>query len=188
MAYANMYGEAIKAGNNLGMGVGSIFNAFWSRKSERALGKLQGKMAMAEAQNKAEALRMNAAEVSRIAASQEYALYKQQQANMEAMTARASNNGFAMEGSNVELLAQQAGVDAQNRDSMIADSKAKQQEYLFGAQQAIVEGRNKQHYYEALGYQRGASSFFQGITSGVSALAGAGSSGAKAYGEYLKAS
>lgn len=187
MAYANVYGQAIQAGNNLGMGVGSIFNAFWSRKAERAFGKLQGKMAMAEAQNKAEALKMNAAEVSRIAASQEYALYKQQQANMEAMTARASNNGFAMEGSNVELLAQQAGVDAQNRDSMIADSKAKQQEYLFGAQQAIVEGKNKQLYYEALGYQRGASAFFQGITSGVSLLHNSGGSGAKSYGEYLKA-
>ncbi len=186
MAYANMYGQAIQSGTNLGVGVGSIFNAFWSRKSERALGKLQGKMAMAQAQNKAEALRFNAAEVSRIAASQEAALYRQQQSNMEAMTARASNNGFAMEGSNVELLAQQAGVDAKNRDSLIADSKAKQTEYMFGAQQAISEGRNLQLYYEALGAQRGASSFFQGITSGVSALASAGQNGAQAYGEYYK--
>lgn len=171
------YGDAIQAGYGMQIGnaVTSVVDGFLSVKTSKMQGKLQAQLAMQNAYAKADALRFNADSISRLAGEQEYAMYAEQQRKLSAMEVRASNNGLAMEGSNVELLSSQAGVDAQNRDAMIRDSKTQQFQMNLGAQQAITTGQNQAAYYEAMAKAQAASGVWSGITSGLAGLSGAAS-------------
>lgn len=91
MSAAGFYG--VSAGMQMGSAIGGMIGGFFMAKAAKAQGKLQATMALNAAYAKADALRANAQEISRIAGEQEYALYKQQQRNLDSMTARAANNG-----------------------------------------------------------------------------------------------
>lgn len=161
-------------GTQIGTSVGGMIGGFFQARAAKATAKLQAQMALGAAYSKADALRANAQQVSQLAGEQEYALYKQQQSNLDAMTVRASNNGLAMEGSNVELLSGQAKVDAQNRDALIRDSRNQQFQLLFSAQQTIAEGKNQAAYYKAMGSAQAASAIWGGIANGIGGLSNAG--------------
>lgn len=164
-------------GAGLGMqaagAVTSVVNGFFSAKTAKMQGELQAQLAMGNAYNKADALRFNADNIARLAGEQEYALYTEQQRQLDSMEVRAANSGLAMEGSVTELLASQAGVNAQNRDSMIRDSKNQQYQMILGSQQAITEGKNQAAYYKAMAKAQAKSGIWNGIASGLAGLSSA---------------
>lgn len=168
-------GEWIKTGIGMQVGgaVGSVVNGFLSQKTAKMQGRLQSQLAMQNAYMKADALRFNSDSIARLAGEQEYALYSEQQRRLDSMQVRAANNGLAMEGSNVELLAIQAGVDAVNRDAMIRDSRAQQFQLNLGAQQAVTDGQNQAAYYKAMAKANAASGVWGGIASGLAGLSSA---------------
>lgn len=168
-------GNWIQTGVGLQVGgaATSIINGFLSQKTAKTQGKLQAQLAMQNAYMKADTLRFNAANIAKIAGEQEYALYTEQKRRLDSMQVRASNNGLAMEGSNVEVLSSQAGVDAYNRDALIRDAKAQQFQMNIGAQQAITDGQNQAAYYKAMGKANAASGVWGGIASGLAGLGSA---------------
>lgn len=173
--------ETKAGGNFIGAGVGmqigssvtSVVNGFLSAKTAKMQGKLQAQLALQNAYNKADAMRFNADNIARLAGEQEHALYVEQQRRLDSMEVRAANSGLAMEGSNVNLIASQAGVDAANRDAMIRDSKNQQYQMILGSQQAITDGQNQAAYYKAMGKANAASGIWGGIASGLSGLGSA---------------
>lgn len=185
---SSMAGTETGAGTGMGMGSGfigagigmqvgsavtSVVNGFLSAKTAKLQGKLQAQLAMGNAYNKADALRFNADSIARLAGEQEYALYTEQQRQLDSMEVRAANSGLAMEGSVTELLSSQAGVNAQNRDSLIRDSKNQQYQMILGSQQAITEGKNQAAYYKAMSKANAASGIWGGIASGLAGLSSA---------------
>lgn len=163
----------------------SIVNGFLSAKTARMQGKLQAQMAMQNAHNKADALRLNADSIARIAGEQEHALYVEQQRKLDTMQVRAANSGLALDGSNKELIASQEGVNAENRDSLIRDSKAQQYQMILGSQQAITEGQNQAMYYKALGKANAHAGIWNGISSGLAGLAGVSTTAGLAHQQGL---
>lgn len=163
-------------GMQIGSAATSIVNGFLSSKTAKMQGKIQAQLAMQNAYMQADTMRFNASNIAKLAGEQEYALYAEQNRNLDSMQVRAANNGLAMEGSNVELISSQAGVDAYNRDAMIRDSKNQQFQLNLGAQQAITDGQNQAAYYKALGKANAASGVWSGITSGLAGLSGAATS------------
>lgn len=170
-------GDYIGAGIGMqaGASVGSIISGFFTAKTARKQGRLQAQMALTNAYNQADALKMNALSISRIAGEQEYALYMEQRNRLDAMNVRAANSGLAMEGSNVNLIASQAGVDARNRDALIRDSKNQQYQHILGSQQAITAGQNQAAYYRAMGSANAASQMWGGVASGLAGVGRAAS-------------
>jgi hypothetical protein len=168
-------GNWIQAGVGLQIGSAatSVVNGFLSRKTAKTQGKLQAQLAMQNAYMRADAMRFNAANIAKLTGEQEYALYSEQNRRLDSMQVRAANSGLAMEGSNVELISRQAGIDAYNRDSMVRDSKNQQYQMILGAQQAITDGQNQAAYYKALGKANAASGVWSGIASGLAGLSGA---------------
>lgn len=168
-------GQMMGAGIGMqgGAAVGSIIGGFFTSRVAKKQGKLQAQMALTNAYAQADALKMNALSISRIAGEQEYAMYAEQRNRLDAMNVRAANSGLAMEGSNVNLIAEQAGVDARNRDAMVRDSKNQQYQYVLGAQRAVTDGQNQAAYYKAMGSANAASQMWGGIANGLAGLGGA---------------
>lgn len=174
MAEVNGWTQA-GVGMQAGAAVTSMVNGFFQARVAKQQGRLQAQMAMANAYNKADALRFNADSIAHVAGQQEYAMYKEQQRQIDSMQVRAANSGLAMEGSNVELIANQVGVNAANRDAMIQDAKNQQYSMILGSQQAITEGQNQAAYYKAMGKANAAAGIWGGIVNGIAGLGNAAS-------------
>lgn len=145
------YAPAASMGLTLGVGIGNAIGGFFTGKAQQATFELQGQMEWQNAATQAATMQFNAQQIQASAGKQEYALYKQQKSHLETMKAQTAANGVAMEGSALEVIASQAGVDAKNRDALIEDSSNQQFAQLLGAQQALQQGRNAVAYYNAMG-------------------------------------
>lgn len=169
MGGIGQYGTAVGMGMSLGSGIGSFIGSFSQGKAAQKSYQLQGQMAWLNAVSESQTLQYNAQVVAQQAGSQEFAMYKQQKSHMSEMEANLAGNGVALEGSAVDLMAEQAKTDAKNRDAIVQQSKDQQSSYLLQSQQAIQEGKNAVNYYNAMGKAAKASA----IAGGVSSMFGA---------------
>ena len=172
--------SAVGAGITLGAGIGNFLGSFAQGKAQAATYKLQGQMAWLNAQSEAQALQQNALNVSHAAGQQEYAMYQQQKSHRATMETNLAANGVALEGSAVDIMAEQAKVDAKNRDAIIDQSKSEQSSLNLQAQQKIQEGKNAVAYANAMAKAANKTAW----VSGLSGLIGAAGSAAGMYGSY----
>lgn len=166
------YASPVGMGITLGSGLGNFIGSFAQGKAAQKSYQLQGQMAWLNAVSESQTLQYNAQKVAENAGDQEFAMYKQQKSHRASMEANLAGNGVALEGSAVDIMAEQAEVDAKNRDSLIQQSKDQQASYLLQSQQAIQEGKNAVNYYNAMGKAAKSNS----ILGGVNSLLGATSS------------
>lgn len=148
---AGEYLPAAGMGWTIGAGVGNAIGGYFQADAEKAVAKLKGQTAWLNASAQAMTMRYNAAQIAEAAGGQEYALYKEQERRMASMEAATAANGVALEGTAVDMQAEQAAIDASNRDALIEQSKNQQAQLLLGAQQTVQEGRNQVAYYNAMG-------------------------------------
>lgn len=168
----------VGAGITLGAGIGNFLGSFAQGKAQAATYKLQGQMAWLNAQSEAQALRENALNVSHAAGQQEYVMYQQQKSHRATMETNLAANGVALEGSAVDIMAEQAKVDAKNRDAVIDQSKNEQSSLNFQAQQKLQEGKNAMVYANAMAKAAKKTSW----VSGMSSLIGSAGMAAGMYG------
>lgn len=166
------YASPVGMGITFGSGLGNFIGSFGQGKVAQQSYQLQGQMAWLNAVSESQTLQYNAQKVAENAGDQEFAMYKQQRSHRASMEANLAGNGVALEGSAVDIMAEQAEVDAKSRDSLIQQSKDQQSSYLLQSQQAIQEGKNAVNYYNAMGKAAKSNS----ILGGVNSLLGATSS------------
>lgn len=172
---------AVGMGWQFGAGVGSAIGGYFQAGAEKAVAKLQGQMAWLNASAQAMTMRHNASQVAEAAGGQEYALYKEQERRMASMEAATAANGVMLEGTAVDMQAEQAAVDAANRNSLIEQSKNQQAQLLLGASQTLQQGRNQVAYYNAMGKAAAASAIAGGWASFVNSTGSAMQMGANNY-------
>ena len=163
----------ISAGMKTDYAIGSFLGGFWQGGVAKKAAKLQGQMAMQNAYGEYVTAQYNAGKIAEQAGGQEYSLYQQQKSHRATMETNLAANGVMLEGSAVDLMSEQAKYDAQNRDSLIQQSKNEQANYVFQGQQALQSGKNEAAYYKGMGKAEYWSSVLNGFSTAWSSIASA---------------